>query len=699
MGFTDDKTVKTGGHGHEDAAEDLSYGGITKYVPGKDGPTFPGDAQVVLHFFEVESSQWREEDYAWAPHYRDIYSMENFSRRVREQMNSYPGMHNTDMGPKSPYTGDPYAEDPWKKHGESMGESQMNYWNAAMDNPQSFMSGLRGRQQDFSYSEMFKSKDDFKENMAAMITECIPCFDRLFDGSQLLPDADLLEVHLLNINLRLDLIDKLKELFKDPGFNIDICELLRLLSHLCPQDLLAILALLSQYLAKLNLDFKFNLDLVIELVGPILSPFLDSLSDWLDKWVQMILAPIICVVDHINMTMYLAQQTKLPLSEAEVNLGHDVGIAGPNIIGNTKEWLSDGDSSKASHGFSDWMWEHGRSRGGLHFGTNPEGPDHYNPYMAGAHQSELFDTPESQKYNPEPPIPPEEEWAYSMAAGGDAEYIEKTGYDRLSEKEREAIFLGLQKKRQQRETDKMYGTNSPPNRPSRSDGTRWSTNDIPQSEKKSANQSFSKGQVPPNNQAPKQGDDYAYISADAIVEPIVQMRNIIQGGIAYIQDWFDYVVQLIHDLLGTDFGWMKKKMGQTMLKSRIIQLIYMLLAIIDAIRNTDLECGVNTNINPEHMDYMLGVAMNKLTPFKFVKRPDGSFEMLPPGEEKTQRDPQDLMQEAEAMMEGEEEKVTAEQKAAKSGIIIKNCLREVKADDLEKVRGWIADFEKKSTSD
>lgn len=678
MAFVDDKTVKTGGHGHEDAAGELSYSGITKHLPGKDAPTFPGDAQIVLHFFEVESSQWREEDYAWAPHYRDVYSTENFSRRVREQMNSYPGMHNTDMGPQSPYTGDPNAEDPWKKAGESMGETQMNYWNAAMDNPQSFMSGLKGRQQDFSYSEMFKSKDDFKKNMASMITECIPCFDRLLDGSQLLPDGDILEVHLLNINLRLDLIDKLKELFKDPGFNIDICELLKLLSHLCPQDLLAILALLSQYLAKLNLDFKFNLDLIIELVGPILSPFLDSLSDWLDKWVQMILGPIICVLDHINMTMYLAQQVKLPLSEAEVNLGADIGVAGPNILEKTP-------------GFS-----HGTSQAEFHTGMGEEGG--YSPYAAGAHQSEAFNTPESEKYNPDPPEPPTEEWAYSMAAGGDEEFIEKTAYDRLSQEEREEIFLGLQKKRKQKEIDKMYGTNSPPNRPPKSDGSRWSPDDIPLSEKASGGQSFSKGQVPPNNQAPKQADDYAYVSGDMIVEPIVQMRNIIQGAIAYIQDWFDYVVQLIFDLLGTDFGWMMKKMGQTMLKSRIVQLIYMLLAIIDAVKNTDLECGTNTNLNPEHMDYMLGVAMNKLTPYTFIKRPDGSFEMLPPGEAKTEKDPQELMQEAKATMEGDEDEPTAEQKAAKSGIIVKNCLREVKADDLSKVREWISDFEKRSAS-
>lgn len=695
MAFTDDKTVKTGGFGHEDAVGGLSSEGEAVSLPGQSNPMWPADSQVVMHFFEVKSSQWAEEDYAWACHYRDAYGTYNFSQRVQEQINSYPGMHNT-QGTTSPYTGKQDV-DPWKKNAEQMGAAEMNYWNAAMDNPQAFMAGLQQKQKSFDYTQMFDSKDDFKKNAAALITECIPCFDRLFDGCQLLPDANLLEVHLLNILLRTDLIDKLLELLKNPGLNLDICELLKLLSHLCPQDLLAILALLSQYLAKLNLDFKFNLDLVIELVGPILSPFLDALSEWLDKWIQAILAPIICVVDHINMTMYLAQQMRLPLSEANVSLGFDAGIATPHFMGGDFNTPWSGHKDEKGNKLDDNTWSHGHSSGGLDFGFNGEGEGAYNPYAAGFVQNEAFDTPSSQLYNPTPPVPPLEEWDYSMAAAGDDDFEGKTGYDQLSKEEREAVFLDLQKRRKQKELDVALGTNAPPNRKPLADGSRWSSTDVPGSEKVGAGGSFSRGNVPPDQQSPSQEDGWKYLNADSIVEPIIQMRNILQGGIAYIQDWFDYVVQLLYDLLGTDFGWMKKKLGQTVLKSRIIQLIYMLIAIIDAMMNTDLRCGTDTNLNPAHMDYMIATAMNRLSPFKFIKRPDGTFEIIPPSATQAQRDPQDLMQEAKAAISVPEEK-PPEQKAAESGIIIKDCLRKVTADDIAQVRQWIRDFERRSNA-
>jgi hypothetical protein len=350
------------------------------------------------------------------------------------------------------------------------------------------------------------------------------------------------------------------------------------------------------------------------------------------------------------------------------------------------------------------MWSHGQSQGGLHTGFNGSGEGAYNPYATGYIDNQAFDTPDEQLYNPEIPEPPVEEWQYSWAEisalpGGDNEYAKKMGYDQLSQEEREAVFLDLQKKRQQKEMDAMMGTTSPPLKPATKDGSRWSPDDIPLSEKKSWGKGFSKGQVPPNQQAPKQGDDYAHIDADILVDPIIQMRNIIQGAIAYVQDWFDYVVQLIYDLLGTDFGWMMKRLDQTVLKSRIIQLIYMIIAIIDAFMNTDLKCGTNTNLNPAHMDYMIGTAMNRLSPFKFIKKPDGTFEVIPPGRTQSQKDPQELMQQAKAIMdEGKASKVTAEQKAAESGIIIKDCLKKVSADDLNKVRQWIRDFERRSGS-
>jgi hypothetical protein len=704
MGFVDDEHVKTGGPGHDDAIDDLSREGAAVSASPDDLPPWaqggvtaatgvfvPADSQAIIKFFEVNSGQWQEEDYAWAPHYRDVYSIENFSKRVKEQMMYYPGMHQSNEG-HSPYSGYANQPDPFQQQAQKMGESQLNYWNQAMDNPDSFMAGMKARQGSFDYTKLFDSKDDFKKNAAAIITECIPCFDRLFDGAQLLPDGDILEVHLLNINLRTDLLDKLKELFADPGFNIDICELLKLLSHLCPQDLLAILALLSQYLAKLNLDFAFNLDLIIELIGPILSPFLDALSEWLDKWVQMILAPIICVIDHINMTIYLAQQIKLPLSESQVNLDYSAGLAGPNIVGNLGKKFTDG-----------WVTSHAQSESGIHAGFNPEGENEYSPYAFGYSDNELFNTPDSQLYNPDTPELPREEWEAALAESGQAWGIDPSDnspewyatYAEMSEEERRKMWEELYQERQQKE---LEFDSLPRNQMPKADGTRWSANDVPGSEKKFSFQSFSHGQVPPNQQAPKPADEY-YLDGGAIVDPILQMRNIIQGAIAYVQDWFDWVVQLVYDLLGTDFGWMKKKHGQTVLKSRVIQLIYMLKAIIEALLEEDaFECGVHTNINPEFMRRLLTKYMNRVSPYEFKERPDGTFELIRPGDTRPAPDIDDLAQDPTAEVEGEQKHKTPEQKAAESGIIIKDCLKSVSTDELEKMRAWIRDFEKRSVT-
>ena len=62
------------------------------------------------------------------------------------------------------------------------------------------------------------------------------------------------------------MLDKIAALFKDPGLYVDICSLLKLFSHLCPQDILAMIGLLTQYLAKLNLEIEFNLDFIIQLL-------------------------------------------------------------------------------------------------------------------------------------------------------------------------------------------------------------------------------------------------------------------------------------------------------------------------------------------------------------------------------------------------------------------------------------------------
>ena len=657
----------------------------------------PGDCQLIIHHFEIQAANEEREDYAHVVHYRDLYSTENFSHRVREQMAYYPGMHSAGAGG----TGPGPNKDPFQTNAQKLGDQNLNYWNESLSSPENFMTGLQGAQNDLDYTEMFKGdKKDVAKNIASAVSECIPCFDRLLDGAQLLPDGDLLEIHALNIKMRFDLLDKLKGLFNNPGFNIDICKLLEYFTHLCPSDILAMIALLSQYLAKLNLDFKFNLNLIIELIGPILSPFLDGLTQWLDKWVQLILGPLICVVDHINMTIYTAQQFKLPLSETQINTEANLGGAGPGLFNVSSQNEANVGLGTRYDAFDRSGYDPVTGQPLVNDGRS------YNPFFEANSKNEAFKTPDSQRYNPEAPKVPQEEVDLALAEArdsfnSDGEFKHTNAYDQLSAEERQEMWHKIK-------TDYWVDENvdrPPPLRDvDNRDGTRWSKDNTPTSEKDlyvGKDGKYNTSAYPPEKQArPKDATDY-YIDAGAIVDPIIQMRNIVVGGIRYIQDWFTWATQLIYDLIGTDFGWMKKKMDNTILKSRIIQLIMMLKAIIEAIGKNGLQCGTHTNFDSGHLRFILEDIMSKNGPYKFEAQPDGSFIMKLPatadGSASGHENADGVNQPNNTQTAStKDNSANNGQNYLESGIIIKDCLKKVKESEVSKVREWIADFERRS---
>lgn len=663
MGFTDSKYVNVSS---DKNIEQLSQDGRTADIEiseegitvNDNNPLAQHDYHIIIQAFETECAQWAEEDYALAYHYKDVYGTKNFSERVREQINYYPGMHQT--------AGQPDV-DPAYAHAEEMAAERLNYWDNAMDSPDAFMSGLKSRQQDFDYRAIFGSDTDAKtraENIGKLITQCVPCFARLLDPGSLLPDGDLLEIHLMNIKIRTNLLDQLMALLKDPGYYIDVCEILNLFAHLCPQDILAILALLSQFLAKLNLDIEFNLDFIISLVGPILSPFLDALSAWLDKWIQLILEPIICVVDHINEVIAISQTFKIPFSEASFSLDFEVGAALPfhqNVSNNGSIGFRPGEDDKT------WI-------GG---------------------ELERFNTPDSQKYNPTFPDFPEEE------SGMAIDEISEAWKPSFSEAEREAAD---QRWAELRAAERAKREKVPPplKGPTMGDGRRWSKDDIPDSEKNTLD--YGSGYNPPEKQSnggagPK--DTSKYLDMEPIVSSVVQIRNILQGAIQYVKDWFTYITQMIYDLIGVDFGWMSKKMDNTILKSRIIQLIYLIKAIVESVSKNGLRCGLDSNFSPAQLKFVLEDGLNKFTTTKFQVAEDGTITMVPPsGNLPSAMDLSKAAQEQEQTGESGVGSVPIKeitQKTTESGIIIKNCLRDISVEEIEKVRSWIADFERRST--
>jgi hypothetical protein len=663
MGFIEDKHVSI--QKTEDYfADELPDPEDAKITINLNNFLLDQDLQTVIYTFEVEASNWSEDDYAVAYHYKDVYGLRNFSWRVVQQLNYYPGMHQTETPP---------GEDPAKTQAKKMGDNRLEYWNRSLDNPDAFMSGLKTRQQDFDYREIFgkdTSAEDRAKGLGEVLTKCVPCFDRLLDGADLLPDGDLLELHLLNIKVRTDVLDKLKALLSDPGYYLDICELLNLFSSLCPQDLLALLSLFTQYLARLNLDIKFNIDIIVSLVGPILSPFLDSISSWLDKWIQMILAPLICVMDHINEIIYLAQQAKIPFSEASANVETDIGVALP-----FHQNISLEDQAKADVG-APGAWVSG--------------------------EFSRFSTPDDEKYRPSVPEYPTEETRLSAEELGEEWGASSTPAEREA---RDAKFKELRKK----EREKRRVT-PPPLRRENPDGHRWYKEDADDI----STFKFQTGMRPPEEQRhPKSMDQY-YLDPSPIVNSVIQLRNMMQAGIAYVQDWFEYITQMIHDLIGTDFGWMSKKTDNSIIKSRLIQLIYVLRAVMQAISRNGLECGLQSNFDEKQMKYILEIALNSISnTYQFAANPDGSISVVPPdgplhaetieisqGEiskptiATTGETPISTEVAAPGIPATSETGKAPEQESVSSGIIIKNCLKKVSSNDVDMVKQWIADFER-----
>ena len=627
----------------------------------KNNPFAAHDHALVVQAFEVGAADWAEEDYALAYHYKDVYSTRNFSNRVVEQMNEYPGVHQNM----------PSKEDAFRKNAERLEERRHDFWNGAMDNPEAFMSGVRSRQQDFDYKDIFgtdKSAEEKARQLGNLLTDCIPCFDRLLDAKLLLPNADLLEIHALNIKFRTDLLGQINDLFNSPGMSIDICELLKLLTSLCPQDLFMMIILFTQYLAKLNLDIKFNIDFIINLVGAILSPFLNALSGWLDMFIQLLLGPMLCVMDHINEVIITAQSAKIPFSESTVSLKSTSGAALP-LHKNVSSGINVGASVPERS-----LWAEG--------------------------EFERFQTPNEQKYNPEVPEYPTEETKYASETARASWSEEKTKERQIAEdKARKEGKTSELDKFKARERERKAKDNTVER--SKRDGSRWSKDDIPASEKDEHSFS-SKYHAPEKHRPPKTADKYMDISP--LVNSIVQMRNILQGSIRYIQDWFDYITQMIFDLLGVEFGWMSKKRDNSYIKSSLIQMILMIKSILQAVSKNGLKCGMNTNFDEAQMKYVLESGLNNLGFTQYSVLDNGTIRIVPPGSTSIPDVKGIIEQQREAdiatgigNVKGTAKTDEVKQKTIESGIIIKNCLRDVTADELTDARSWIADYERRAS--
>jgi hypothetical protein len=166
---------------------------------------------------------------------------------------------------------------------------------------------------------------------------------------------------------------------------------------------------------------------------------------------------------------------------------------------------------------------------------------------------------------------------------------------------------------------------------------------------------------------------------------------------------------MIYDLLGIEIAWMQDKTGSTILKTNIIQMIMLVKAVLEAIKRTDLDCGLNTNMDQDRMKDLIENVLPKYTDNKFTVLDNGDIVMVPHGSviqdpsqiKETIKEKKEVGKPATTSVTKPSDSVISpakpqsEQKVEESAIIIKSCLNNVSSDSLAKVRSWISDFEKR----
>jgi len=141
-----------------------------------------------------------------------------------------------------------------------------------------------------------------------ILDDCIPCLERSLDMDLQAPLDTLLDDLEADLDTRWSTLQNIADLLDSDDIYDDICDLLDFFSFQCIPDLVAILSLLLWYYKSLIASFSLDISGSLwTLLGMIMGPFFSSLESIIDQYIQMLMAPVNCIVD-----MLLYQMSKIP---------------------------------------------------------------------------------------------------------------------------------------------------------------------------------------------------------------------------------------------------------------------------------------------------------------------------------------------------------------------------------------------------
>lgn len=152
-----------------------------------------------------------------------------------------------------------------------------------------------------------KSRND-GDGKQSILDECIPCLDRALDIDLLAPLEDLLDDFENDLLDRFNTLENIWDMLNSDDFYSDICDLLDFFSFQCLPDLVAILSLLLWLWKSLLESFSIDINASLwSLIGMMMGPLLSGLESVIQQYIDMIMAPIDCIISSL-----LFQMSKIP---------------------------------------------------------------------------------------------------------------------------------------------------------------------------------------------------------------------------------------------------------------------------------------------------------------------------------------------------------------------------------------------------
>lgn len=97
--------------------------------------------------------------------------------------------------------------------------------------------------------------------------------------------------------------EKMKELFNQDPY-LDLCAFIKWLqSYVCIPDLARIIAALMALMSRIAFDFGGIIGIILSLVAVLIQPFLTNLVNALQKFLLLIIRPIECIIDKLQLLL------------------------------------------------------------------------------------------------------------------------------------------------------------------------------------------------------------------------------------------------------------------------------------------------------------------------------------------------------------------------------------------------------------